>query len=143
MEIFTANGWQSIVPAGWSDRSIITLVGATGAAGVAANIVVTREETNGQQLSIEDYAETQKQAMAAEIPHLQILDERPATLGDAPAFQRLQRFEIENVTIQQAQTFVLAKDAVYVITGTAAIEDFNGIINAVREFTENFRLTNP
>jgi hypothetical protein len=54
----------------------------------------------------------------------------------------LQRFEIENVTIQQAQTFVLAKDAVFVITGTASIEDFNGIIGAVRGFTENFRLTN-
>jgi hypothetical protein len=142
MENFTANGWNSILPAGWADRSMITLIGATGASGVAANIVVTREAIGVARLSIEDYAETQKQAMAAEIPHLQILDERPATVAGAPAFQRLQRFEIENLTIQQAQTFVLAKDAVYVITGTAAIEDFNGIIGAVREFTENFRLTN-
>jgi hypothetical protein len=142
MENFTANGWNSILPAGWADRSLITLVGATGATGVAANIVVTREETGGHSPSVEAYAEAQKQAMAAEIPQLQILDERAATLDGAPAFQRLQRFEIEHVIIQQAQTFILAKDAVYVITGTAAIEDFNGIIGAVREFTENFRLTN-
>lgn len=142
MENFTANGWNSILPAGWSDRSMITLIGGTGASGVAANIVVTREETNASPVSIEDYAEMQKQAMTAEIPHLQILDERPTTVNNAPAFQRLQRFEIENTVIQQAQTFILAKDAVYVITGTAAIEDFNGIIAAVREFTENFRLTN-
>jgi len=143
MEIFTANGWTSVLPAGWADRSMITLVGATGASGIAANIVVTREETSGQTVSVEAYAEAQKQAMAAELPQLQILDERPTTINNAPAFQRLQRFEIENVIIQQAQTFVLARDAVYVITGTAGIEDFNGIIEAVRQFTENFRLTNP
>ncbi len=49
---------------------------------------------------------------------------------------------VENLIIQQAQTFILGGDSVFVIIGTAAIEDFNGIINAVREFTENFQLTN-
>jgi hypothetical protein len=142
MENFTANDWTSILPDGWNDRSMITLIGATGAAGIAANIVVTKEETDGQTVSVEDYAEAQKQAMTAEIPQLQILDERPTTVNGAPSFQRLQRFQIENVVIQQAQTFILSKNAVYVITGTAAIEDFNGIIDALRRFTENFRLTN-
>ena len=142
MENFTANDWTSIFPDGWNDRSMITLIGATGAAGIAANIVVTKEETDGQTVSVEDYAEAQKQAMTAEIPQLQILDERPTTVNGAPSFQRLQRFQIENVVIQQAQTFILSKNAVYVITGTAAIEDFNGIIDALRRFTENFRLTN-
>lgn len=143
MENFTANGWTSVLPAGWNDRSVITLIGATGAAGIAANIVVTKEETGGQAVSIESYAEAQKQAMMAELPQMQILDERPTTVNDAPAFQRLQRFQIENVIIQQAQTFILSENAVYAITGTAAIDDFNGIIDALRQFTENFRLTNP
>lgn len=130
------------MPTGWTDRSMITLIGATGASGIAANIVVTKEETGGQAVSVEDYAEAQKQAMAAELPQLEILDERPTTVNGAPAFQRLQRFQIETVFIQQAQTFVLSKNAVYVITGTAAIDDFNEIIDALRRFTENFRLTN-
>jgi hypothetical protein len=142
MENFTANDWTSVLPTGWNDRSMITLIGATGASGIAANIVVTKEEIGGH-VSIENYAEAQKRAMTAEIPQLQILDERPTTVNDAPAFQRLQRFQIENVIIQQAQTFILSKNAVYAITGTAAIEDFNGIIDALRQFTENFRLTNP
>lgn len=120
---------------------MITLVGATGAAGIAANIVVTREEIDNQT-SVEDYAETQKQAMMQEIERVEILDERPTTVNDAPAFQRLQRYQIEDLHIQQAQTFILGGGSVFVITGTAAIEDFNWIINAVREFTENFRLTN-
>ncbi len=141
MTNFTANEWKSVLPGGWADRSMITLVGATGAAGIAANIVVTREEVDGQT-SVEDYAETQKQAMMQEIERVEILDERPTTVNDAPAFQRLQRFQIENLYIQQAQTFILGGGSVFVITGTAAVEDFNGIIGAVKEFTENFQLTN-
>lgn len=138
---FTANEWNSVLPGGWADRSMITLVGATGASGIAANIVVTREETDGF-MTVEDYAEGQKQAMAAEIERLEILDERAATLNGAPAFQRLQRFQIEDLIVQQAQTFVLDKNAVFVITGTASMEDFDGIIDAVRAFTENFKLIN-
>jgi len=138
---FNANDWESVLPGGWADRSMITLVGATGASGIAANIVVTREQIDGF-MSVEDYAETQKQAMAAEIEQLEILDERPTSLNGAAAFQRLQRFQIEDLIVQQAQTFVLSGDgSVFVITGTAAVEDFNSIIDAVREFTENFRLT--
>lgn len=138
---FSANDWESVLPGGWADRSMITLVGATGASGIAANIVVTREEIGGQ-MSVEDYAESQKQAMAAEIEQLEILDERPTTLNGAPAFQRLQRFQIEDLIVQQAQTFVLNGDSVFVVTGTAAIEDFDQIIPAVKEFTENFKLSN-
>jgi hypothetical protein len=138
---FTANKWKSVLPDGWVDRSMITLVGATGAAGIAANIVVTREEIDGQT-SIEDYAETQKQLMTKEIERVEILDERATTVNKAPAFQRLQRFQIEDLYIQQAQTFILGSGSVFVITGTAAIEDFDKIINAVREFTESFQLTN-
>lgn len=138
---FTAHQWKSALPAGWSDRSMITLVGATGASGIAANIVVTRQQIDNQT-SIEDYAEAQKQMMMREIEHVEILDERPTTVNGAPAFQRLQRFEAENFQVQQAQTFVLGADSVFVITGTAALEDFNKITGAVREFTENFQFTN-
>ncbi|HXG84036.1 MAG TPA: DcrB-related protein [Pyrinomonadaceae bacterium] len=138
---FTANEWKSVLPGGWADRSMITLVGATGASGIAANIVVTREELDGQT-GVEDYAESQKQAMAEEIERLEILDERATTLNGAPAFQRLQRFQIEDLIVQQAQTFVLDKNVVFVITGTASVEDLDAIIDAVRAFAENFRLLN-
>ncbi len=138
---FTANKWKSVLPDGWADRSMITLVGATGAAGIAANVVVTRDDVDGQT-SIEDYAETQKQLMMQEIERAEILDERATTVNDMPAFQRLQRFQIEDLYIQQAQTFILGGGSVFVITGTAAVEDFNEITGAIKEFTENFQLTN-
>lgn len=141
MKKFTANGWQSVAPENWADRSMITLVGETGASGIAANIVVTREIV-GEETLIEDYAEVQKQGMLAELKTLEILDERPFDLNGLKCFQRLHRFSVEGLAIQQVQTFILERDTVFAITGTAAVEDFNNSIGAFREFTENFRLTN-
>ncbi len=50
-----------------------------------------------------------------------LLSKLNSTLNNAPAFQRLQRFQVENLIIQQAQTFILGGDSVFVITGTAAL----------------------
>ena len=137
---FIANGWSSVLPTGWRDGSMITLVGPTGASGFASNIVVTRDQRNGAA-SIEEFAEEQKRAMQAEIGAVEILDERPLLLNGNPAFQRLHRFTVEDLAIQQVQTFVLSKDVFFVITATASIEEFDNMIGAVREFTENFTLS--
>jgi hypothetical protein len=61
-EEFIANGWNSVLPDGWTDGSMITLVGPTGRGGFAANIVVTRDARNGAA-SVEDFAAEQKRAM--------------------------------------------------------------------------------
>lgn len=135
---FTANGWKSALPDGWEDCSMITLIGETGTSNFASNIVVSRQRVNSQ-MSVEDYAQLQKDAMIAEIPNVQVLDERPATINGAPAFQRLQRFEAQPHLIQQVQTFILTKHTIFVITGTAAIADFDRSIKAFKDFTENFK----
>ncbi|MET0753974.1 MAG: DcrB-related protein, partial [Pyrinomonadaceae bacterium] len=90
-EKFTANGWTAVLPDGWEDRSMITLVGETGASGFAANIVVTRQKIDSET-SLEDYAAIQGDMMRNEVGNLQILDERAIEINGAPAFQRLQRF---------------------------------------------------
>lgn len=137
---FKANGWSSVLPSGWRDGSMITLVGPTGPSGFAANIVVTRDPRNVSG-SIEEFAEAQKQAMLAEVGSVEILDERPLSLNGSPAYQRLHRFGVQGLAIQQVQTFILSEDVFFVITGTAAIDEFNDMIGAVREFTEKFVLS--
>lgn len=119
---------------------MITLVGPTGPSGFAANIVVTRDPINDNG-SVEKFAEDQKLAMKGEVGPVEILDERPLLLNGYPAFQRLHRFSIEGLAIQQVQTFVSSKDSFFVITGTASIEEFNNMIESVREFTEKFAFT--
>lgn len=118
---------------------MITLVGPTDSTGFAANIVVTRDPRNGAG-SVEEFAAEQKRAMQSEVSSVEILDERPLLLNGSPAFQRLHRFTIEGLAIQQVQTFILSKDAFFVITGTASVGEFNNMIDSVREFTEKFTL---
>ncbi|MCU0238664.1 MAG: DUF1795 domain-containing protein [Pyrinomonadaceae bacterium] len=135
----TNNGWFGTLPTGWEDRSMITLTGPIDENGFMANIVVTRDKIE-PSMSIEEYAQLQREAMDNEIPNVEVLDERPTTLNNRPAFQRLQKFSLEDQTIQQVQTFVLGKETVFAITGTSSIETFNDSIKAFKEFTESFEV---
>lgn len=139
---FTAHGWTSALPDGWEDRSMITLVSAADAAdGFATNIVVTRQPI---ETSIEEFAAQQTKLMRREIEAtggiLQILDERAIEIGGVPSYQRLQRFETGGQIIQQVQTFFLAQNEIYLVTGTATLEAFDRAIPAFKEFVEAFQL---
>jgi hypothetical protein len=134
-----ANGVQAELPEGWEDRTMVTLVGPRGARGFAANIVITREPIGGAA-GVADYARRQLAAMKAELPRLEVLDEREVAHRGAPAFARLQRFEAGDDVVQQAQTFVLSGATVYVITCSAQRDDFDAHIPAFRQITESFRV---
>ena len=139
---FTANGWTTELPAGWDDRSMITLVGPTDASGFATNIVVTREQV-GYATSVEDYAYQQSAAMHGEVEGYEVLDERSTTVDGAPAVQRLHRFEVEGAELQQVQTFVLGDKVMFVITGTATVAAFDANVQAFRGVVEAFSLSDP
>lgn len=139
-----ANGFACELPDGWEDRSLISLVAPTSPqTGFATNVVVTRERIDST-ISIEEYAARQRDALLAELPGMQFLDERATSVGGAPAFQCLQRFAVEGgAVLQQAQTFVLAGANVFVITCTARVEEFDANIPAFRRISESFRLFDP
>lgn len=134
-----ANGFVAELPAGWEDRTMVTLVGPLGAQGFAANIVITREPL-GASRSLEDYVRKQLAAMKAELPALEVLDERAIAHQGAPAFQRLQRFQAGSHEVQQAQTFVLAGSTVFVITCSAASADFDASLPSFRSITASFKV---
>jgi hypothetical protein len=137
-----ANGFSTDVPAGWEDRTLTTLVGPTGSGGFAANVVVTRERVEAG-VGLEAYARAQLQATSAEIPGLEVLDERPATLDGGPAFQRLQRFSAGGRRIQQAQTYRLAAGVAFVITCSAQQEDFDSNLASFERIVRSFRFFDP
>jgi hypothetical protein len=119
-----------------------TLVGPVSRGGFAANVVVVRERrTPG--LRIEDYASAQRRGTAAELPGLEVFDERSVTLHGMPAFQRLQRFTAGGRRIQQAQTFLLGPKAILALTFSAELEDFDSQLPALRQITESLRLFDP
>ncbi|HEY0429750.1 MAG TPA: DcrB-related protein [Pyrinomonadaceae bacterium] len=139
-EKFIANGWTADWPDGWEDRSMITLVGETDGKGFASNIVVTRQKIEAGT-SLADFAAIQAEMMRGEIGTLQIIDERAIEINGLEAFQRLQRFAAsETQIIQQVQTFFLAGENIFAVTGTAAVERFDRAIPAFKKFVETFRI---
>lgn len=137
---FAANGWSAALPAGWEDRSTITLIGETDDNDFAANIVVTRQKVS-PAASIEDFAAEQAELMRREVKTIEIIDERATTISNLPSFQRLQRFTAGELAIQQVQTFILSGDTIYAITGTASLAAFDRSIPAFKEFVETFEPT--
>ena len=140
---FVAHGWTTEMPAGWQDRSMVTLVRPSpDGRSFAPNVVVLRQAV-APRTSIEDFARAQRAAAVAEIPDLQILDERPATVGGAPAYQRLQRFTAQGQQLQQAQTYILRDATVFVVTCTATLAQFNDQIADFRRIVDGFRFFDP
>lgn len=143
IEKFTAHGWTSALPAGWEDRSMITLVNAEDAeTSFATNIVVTRQRTES---SVEEFAVLQSALMRQELESngtaLQILDERAVEVGGVSSYQRLQRFDAGNgQIIQQVQTFFQGQNEIFVVTGTATLEMFDRSIPAFKQFVESFEI---
>lgn len=138
---FLADDWTAALAEGWEDRSMITLVDAASAQnGFASNIVITKERTD---LSVEEYARAQTDLMRRELggAELQILDERAVDIGGVKSYQRLQRFDAGEQIIQQVQTFFAGEKTIYVVTGTATLEAFDGAIPAFKRFVETFRLS--
>jgi len=134
-----ANGFALETDSGWEDRSVISVMGPVSAKGFAANLVVVREKVSSLD-SLEEYARRQAQAMSAQFPAIEILDERSIRINGMASFQRLQRFSSEGLNIQQAQTFLLAGGFIFTITGTAELEEFDQHIHAFRQAVETFRI---
>ena len=136
------NGFVTDAPAGWQDRSIITIAGPTSETGFAANVVILREQVGSRQ-SIEEYARRQREAMEAQIAGLEVLDERPARINGDAAYQRLQRFEAQGHRLQQSQTFILSGGTMFAVTCTASLEDFNNHLAAFRRVVDSFQCFDP
>jgi hypothetical protein len=131
--------WSASMPKGWEDRTMVTLVGPVSDDGFASNIVVTREKLEGST-TVEEYAKVQADLLRDEIEGVELMDERSIEINGLPAFQRLQRFAIEDQFVQQVQTFIMGDEIIYAITGSSSVEDFNASIPAFKKFVETFEL---
>jgi hypothetical protein len=135
----SAAGATVDLPAGWTDRTMMTLIGPKGATGFLANVVVTHE-TLGNAKTLAEYVALQATAMKAELPGLAVLDERTLPFHGMSAFQRMHRFNAAPNVIQQLQTYVLERGFVFVITCSAQVQDFDGLLPAFREVINSFEV---
>ncbi len=133
------NQFQSTLPTGWQDRTMITLV-APIKGKFAVNVVVTKHDVPTAQ-NIDAFAEAQTKQMRESLAQFEVIDARPATIKNLSAFQQLHRFQAEAGMLQQVQTFLLVKNAVYVITGTSLIDEFDDHVAAFRKIVEDLEIT--
>ena len=136
----TANDFTTAFPDQWEDRTMVTLVAPFSLGNFAANCVITKTPVLAEE-TLEGFVQEQTDAMRQSLPGFQVLDYRVNTLNGLPSCQQLQRFETENAVLQQVQTYILARENVYVITGTAEVKNFNEHIAAFRQVVENFQIT--
>jgi hypothetical protein len=132
---FLANDFTTVLPEGWRDRSVLTMIGPITDDGFAVNVVILREEV-GPHVSVEDYAQRQRDETAAQVPGLETLDQRATTVNGRPAYQILQRMTANGRLVQQVQTYVLSAGVIFVITGSAPEALFAQHIGAFREVVE-------
>jgi hypothetical protein len=136
MNKFIANGFSTVLPENWADRSVLTLVSQEAKGGFATNIIVLRQEVSGAT-SVEDYAREQLNAVAADVENFELLDERPATIQGQPSYQTLQRFTANGKILQQAQTYILHNRTIFAFTCTALVREFDAAIPAFRAVMDN------
>ncbi len=134
------NEISTAIPATWEDRTMLTLIAPFEAHQFAANVVVTRHPVKPNE-SLEDFVGEQLEMLRESLPNFELLDRSSDTLNGQPSSRQLHRFQTESGVLQQVQTFVLANQNIYAITGTAAVEEFNLHIQAFREIVENFEIS--
>lgn len=137
---FVANDFSTELPTNWEDRTMITLVAPFETGNFASNLVITKHFVEAS-VSVEDFAAEQLQLLQVSLPAFELLDRRTTTIRHYPAYQQLHRFQSENGVLQQVQTFLRAESVIFVITGTARIEEFDRHIGAFRQIVENFQTT--
>lgn len=142
MKTFQANGFDSVQPDGWQDRSTLTLVGPVAGDGFASNIVVTQQPVDSTT-SVTQFAQSQLATLATEVQSLDIADEREVSLNGRKLYQRLHSFTVGQQRVAQVQTYVFAivddQRTAYVITGTTSPEAFDAAMPAFKAFIEGFK----
>ena len=134
------NEFSTVIPQNWDDRTMITLAAPFRPGEFATNVVMTKHAVEPTQ-SLEDFVREQTQILAQSLSNFEVLDYRVNQINGHPSCQQLHRFRSENGMIQQVQTFILANQNVYAITGTATLEKFDESLDAFCQIVENFEIT--
>ena len=127
------------IPPNWSDHSTITLVAPFDESGTATTVVVTKNFVGGHQ-TLEEFVEYQLKILEDSMPEFTLLDFWENEINGRRCLQQLHHFQTENGTFQQVQTFFLANQTIYTVTGTSALKEFAKYTDAFRDSVLNFEI---
>jgi hypothetical protein len=133
------DAYQLPLPAGWSDRTAVTLVAPAAPDGSVPNLVITREALcNGMGLA--GYADGHGNLMRDQVDSYELLSNGWEELDGQRALVRIVRFELAGSgPLVQLQVFLVRDGLGYAICGTATEPAFTAAEPAFREVLDGLR----
>jgi hypothetical protein len=129
------------LPAGWSDRTAVTIAGPVGVDGYVPNVVVTREALCSG-LGLGGFAEGHLRLLREHAEEVSVLATEETQLAGNRALIRTVRLRIgDSPALLQLQAFVVANGIGYALTGTAGEGSFAAAEPDLRSVIEGFRLS--
>jgi hypothetical protein len=131
------------LPAGWSDRTAVTLSAPAAADGSVPNLVITREALC-EGMGLAGFADGHENLLRDQVDSFELLSNGWETIDGRRALVRMVRFRVgESEPLVQLQAFMLLDGLGYVICGTATEQAFEGAEPAFREALDGFRFATP
>jgi hypothetical protein len=137
------DAYQLPLPAGWSDRTAVTIAAPAAPDGSVPNLVITREALcDGMGLA--GYADGHANLMRDQVDAFELLSNGWEELDGERALVRIVRFQLaDSAPLVQLQAFLVRDGLGYAICGTATEDAYPGAEPAFREVLDGLRFAAP
>jgi hypothetical protein len=137
------DAYELPLPAGWSDRTAVTLAAPAAADGSVPNVVITREALC-EGMGLAGFADGNAYLMRDQVDQFELLSNGWETLDGERTLVRMIRFQVaDSVPLLQLQAFFVREGLGYVISCTATEEAFPEAEPAFRAALDGLRFTPP
>ena len=141
MATVRTDAYQLPLPAGWSDRTAVTIAAPAAADGSVPNLVITREAMCAG-MGLAGFADGHANLMRDQVDAFELLSNGWETLDGERALVRMVRFQVaDSVPLVQLQAFLVRDGLGYAICGTATEQAFPEAEPAFREALDGLRFT--
>ena len=139
MATVRTDAYQLPLPAGWSDRTAVTIVAPAAADGSVPNLVITREALCAG-MGLAGFADGHANLMRDQVDAYELLSNGWEALDGERALVRTVRFTVaDSAPLLQLQAFFVRDGLGYVICGTATEQSFPEAEPAFREALDGLR----
>jgi len=137
------DAYQLPLPAGWSDRTAVTIAAPAAPDGSVPNLVITREALCAG-MGLAGYADGHANLMRDQVDAFELLSNGWEELDGERALVRIVRFQVaDSAPLVQLQAFLVRDGLGYAICGTATEGAFPGAEPAFREVLDGLRFAAP
>jgi hypothetical protein len=136
------DAYELPLPAGWSDRTAVTMAAPAAADGSVPNLVITREALC-QGMGLAGFADGHANLMRDQVDAYELLSNGWEALDGERTLVRMVRFEVGDSVLVQLQAFFVRDGLGYAICGTATEQSFAEAEPAFREALDGLRFAGP